>query len=189
MDGLLNSLAESELALVRETDRERIAGLDEDALMDLHTRIRRARNKYVKLYRREAAPRVAAVGGRGAARPKNQRNAQKSEVFEDALARVSRQLAAAARRSASELRAQRLTAVRRERIQGTAARRRPATAARATGQRATGQRATARTTAIRTTARATAQQSDRRPTSPAARKRQASTLATGARRQARRDAR
>ena len=72
MDGLLNSLAESELALVRETDRERIAGLDEDTLVDLHTRIRRARDKYVKLYRREAATRVA-VGGRGAARPGGER--------------------------------------------------------------------------------------------------------------------
>ena len=41
-----NSLTEAELALVRETDRDRLAGLDEDALAELHDRIRRARTKY-----------------------------------------------------------------------------------------------------------------------------------------------
>ena len=107
MNALLNSLTESELMLIRETERDQMAGLDEDALVDLHTRIRRARNKYVKLYRREASSRVTEFSSRGVARPKNRRNAGKAELFEDALSRVSRELAAAARRSAAELRTDR----------------------------------------------------------------------------------
>ncbi|GAA4703720.1 hypothetical protein [Phytohabitans rumicis] len=165
MNALLNSLTEAELAVVRETDRERLAELDEDALVELHTRVRRTRNKYVKLYRRQASTRVAEVGARGKARPKNRRSAQKAEVFEDALARVSRALATAARRSAAELRAERIAAAREQR--GTA----PRPAARPRSETVAPQR------------------TDLSPMSPALRKRQASTLAKGARRQARRDTR
>jgi hypothetical protein len=114
-NGLINSLTEAESALVRETQPARISGLDEDALVDLHQRVRRARNKYVTLYRREASARVSNLGGRGFARPKNRRNAGKAEVFEDALSRVSRRLAAAARQSANTLRAERLAAARADR--------------------------------------------------------------------------
>ena len=70
MNPLLGTLREGELDLVRETEPERMQRLDEDALLDLHTRVRRARTKYVKLYRREASARVPSVGGRGLARPK-----------------------------------------------------------------------------------------------------------------------
>ncbi len=114
MIALLNSLTETELALVRETERDQLAALDEDALVDLHGRVRRARGKYVKLYRRQASVQVIESGGRGKARPKNLRNAQKAEVFEDALARVSRHLATVARASAAALKADRLAAARRE---------------------------------------------------------------------------
>ena len=110
MDALLNSLTEAESTLVRETKLSKLKELDEDGLVELHQRIRRARNKYVKLYRREASAKVAEKGGRGIARPKNTRNAGKAEVFEDALARVSRRLAAAARASAAVLKAERLAA-------------------------------------------------------------------------------
>jgi hypothetical protein len=176
MNALLNSLTEAELMLIRETEREQMAGLDEDALVDLHTRIRRARNKYVKLYRREASSRVGEFSSRGVARPKNRRNAGKAELFEDALSRVSRELSAAARRSAAELRAERIDAARREPATGPS---RPTRAARRpTGGRGSGTRGTARS-----------RTSDRSPTSPALRKRQASTLAKGARRQAKRDSR
>jgi hypothetical protein len=68
----------------------------------------------VKLYHREASARVSQFSSRGVARPKNQRNAGKAELFEDALSRVSRTLAAAARRSAAELRAERIDAARRD---------------------------------------------------------------------------
>jgi|GEM_PF-4005902 len=56
MNALLNSLTEAELMLIRGTERDQLAGLDEDALVGLHTRIRRAR-------------------------PKNRRNAGKAELL------------------------------------------------------------------------------------------------------------
>ncbi len=167
MNALLNSLTEAEFLLVRETAPDQLAGLDEDALVELHTRIRRARDKYSKSYRRAAAAKVSTYGGRGRAAPKNTRNAQKAEVFEDALARVSRSLAAAARRSATELKAERIEAARAERNLApprSALRSGPAVAA--------------------------AQRSQRPPAStPAMRKRHAGTKAVGARRQAKKDSR
>src|SRR4051794_7449644 len=89
-----------------------MAELDEDALLDLHTRGRRARTKYVKLYRRQAAARVDDLGGRGFARPKNRRNADKAEVFEETLARVSKRVDVVARAAAAELKAERLAAAK-----------------------------------------------------------------------------
>ncbi|HSK54032.1 MAG TPA: hypothetical protein VK908_02145, partial [Jiangellales bacterium] len=96
MKALMHTLNDADRDLIRETERDRMAELDEDALVDLHKRVRRARNKYVKRYRREAAGNVQDKGGRGRARPKGKHNAAKAEVFEDALSRVSRQLATAA---------------------------------------------------------------------------------------------
>jgi hypothetical protein len=55
---------------------------------------------------------VAGVGGRGLARPQNRRNADKAEVFETALARVSKQVDVVARRAAAQLKAERLAAAR-----------------------------------------------------------------------------
>jgi len=101
---VLNSLSEDERVLVMQTERGRLVELDEDELVELHTRVRRARNKYVKIYRRQAGTRVTEQGGRGNARPKNRRNSDRAEVFEFALARVSRRLGAEARRSATALR-------------------------------------------------------------------------------------
>jgi hypothetical protein len=112
MSALLGSLREDELLLVRETEPESMDELDEDALLELHTRVRRARTKYTKLYRRQAAARVADVGGRGKARPQNRRNADKAEVFEEALARVSKRVDVVARKAAAELKAERLAAAR-----------------------------------------------------------------------------
>lgn len=164
---LLNSLTEREAALVRETGPDALRELDEDALVELHLRVRRARDRQVKIYRRQAAGLVPELGGRGFARPKNTRNRGKAEVFEDALARVSRRLAAVARASAAALRAQRLADARR----ATAAAR-PDGSAPAPRSQAGGP-----------------QTDDRRPDGPGLRKRQASERAGVARRQARRDAR
>ncbi|QQQ79428.1 hypothetical protein IOD16_14080 [Saccharothrix sp. 6-C] len=74
----LSSLRDDELDLLRETEPQRMAELHEDELLQLHTRVRRARTKYVKLYRRQAGTRVEDLGGRGFARPKNRRNFDKS---------------------------------------------------------------------------------------------------------------
>lgn len=164
---LLNSLTERESALVRETGTEALRELDEDALVELHLRVRRARDRQVKIYRRQAAALVPELGARGAARPKNTRNRAKAEVFEDALARVSRRLAAAARASAAALRAERLAEARRATTSS-----RPRRAAPASPDET-----------------ADSQVHDRRPDGPGLRKRHASERAGVARRQARRDAR
>jgi hypothetical protein len=114
---VLNSMTEAERGLVAETEREALVELDEDKLLELHTRVRRARTKYVKLYRRQASARVAQHRGRGAAYAKNQRDRDKAEIFELALARVSRRVDVVAKQAAAELRAERLEAARSNRGQ------------------------------------------------------------------------
>lgn len=161
----IGSLNESERLLVAETSREALRGLDEDALVALHDRVRKARTKHVQLHRRQAA---AAVESKGARSGAPRRDASKAEIFEDALARVSTALAAAARRSAAELRAERLAAAPKQ-----AGRTAKATPAKAP--------ATAKA-AKPTAGRARAKQ-------PAERKSVAASRATGARRQATKDAR
>lgn len=105
-------LNDAEQELLRATEPKRLEKLDEDELIDLHTRIRRARTKYTKLYRRRAAAQVKADSSRGRASATNRRSAVKAEVFEDALARVSRRLARVAWVSADRLREERLAAAR-----------------------------------------------------------------------------
>lgn len=108
--GMLNA---TEQQLVRDTEPAVLAGLDEDSLAALHDRVRKARNKYSKLYRRRARAQVGSDASRARAHAQHARTAAKAEVFEDVLARVSRQLAKAARASAQELRSERLAAARR----------------------------------------------------------------------------
>jgi hypothetical protein len=158
---VMTSLSEPDLGLVRETQRARLLELDEDALLDVHRRVRRARNKHVGIYRRAATDRVEPRGGRGIARPENRRNAERAEVFEDALARVSRRLAVAARDSAAELKAERLDAARKG--------------------------GTGPTKASANSQKALVSSAQKVKKSPARKKRDASTLAAGARRQAKRD--
>ena len=107
------SLTRSEWSLVDETRRAHLATLDEDALVALHGRVRRARDKHVQLHRRGVGAAVGRKGARGAASQAPRRSASKAEIFEDALARVSAALAKAARQSAAELRAERLAAARK----------------------------------------------------------------------------
>ena len=107
---LFRMLTADEQTLVLATGPKRLDPLDEDALVELHDRVRRARTKYSKLYRRQASAQVRADAARGKARAKNANTAAKAEIFEDALARVSRRLATVARASAAELRAERLAA-------------------------------------------------------------------------------
>ncbi len=103
-------LTATQADLVRETEPKRMDKLDEDALLELHTRVRRARSKYVKLYRQTGAGRVGLKGARGHARPGNAANAAKAEVFELALARVSARVDVVARAAADDLKAERLAA-------------------------------------------------------------------------------
>ena len=161
---LLAQLNDADLMLWRETEREAMALLDEDRVSELHNRIRRARNKYTGQYRRGASARVAETGGRGKARPANARNAARAEVFEEALNRVSRRLAVLSRQSAADLRAERLAAAKANR---TVEPGRPATKEPSGGP---------------------GQAREHRQTT-GGQKRDASTRAAGARRQAGRDAR
>jgi hypothetical protein len=166
------TLTAGESSLIEETKRGALAELDEEALLDLHKRVRRARNKYVKNLRRESAARVQRKGSRGEGGRKQTRMAVKAEVFEDSLARVSRQLAVVSQRSASELRAQRLSAAR----------------AGSGGSPDAVVDAPAEPAAPVAVASA-GRRGDRALRSPASTRRVASTRSVGARRQARKDSR
>jgi hypothetical protein len=163
-------LNETEKLLIAETDRQALAALDEDAAIELETRIRRARNKYVGQYRRAASARVAEHGGRGTARPENARAAQKAEAFERALSQVSRRVAVLARESAAALRAERL-AMARAAKQGEW----PGAGEMVPRQRRDGPAAPAKRTG------------DRALRNPTSEQERAETRAVGARRQAKRD--
>ncbi len=112
MKKIRKSLSEDEYVLVRKTKKSQMTGLDEDQLIDLHSRIRRARNKYVTLYRRAARRRKAKGGRGGAAKAANVHNAARAEAFEKALSRVSARLATVSREAARELRTERLDRAR-----------------------------------------------------------------------------
>ena len=163
---VLNSMTAAERRLVAETSREATAGLDEEELLALHSRIRRARSKYVSKYRRSASRAVVKRGGRGFSYPKNQRDRDKAEVFEVALASVSRQVGAHAARAAAELKASRLAAAQSGGSGPKKASARVASLQKAAASRPRG--------AKKTTGGV---------------KKDASTRAAGARRQAKRDAR
>jgi hypothetical protein len=164
--GLLNSLTEAERLLVAGTERDALKSMDEDELLDLHQRIRRTRTKYVKNYRRTASAAVAEVGGRGKSYPRNQRDRDKAELFESVLARVSREVAVAANRASVQLRKERIEAARSAKAGVGAA----ATSAVDLPERQSG----TRPRPIKTTGGL---------------KKDASSRAAGARRQAKRDAR
>lgn len=166
---VINSLPESEWLLIRETERSALAELSEDELLDLHARIRRARTKYVTNYRRGGGARVAKAGGRGKAYGQNTRARDRAEVFEDALARVSTALSTAARRSAADLKAERIAAARATKASGDA---KPAARGKPAAKATAGKRAAKRDLVT-----------------PVSRKKTASTRAAGARRQAKRDSR
>ncbi len=109
---IVKTLTKGEQSLIMDTRPKKLEGLSEDALLDLHGRVRRGRNKYKKNERQSGAKQVKADRSRGAARKKSQGDAQRREVFEDALSRVSDRLAKAARKEATALRKQRLDAVK-----------------------------------------------------------------------------
>lgn len=171
---MLAVLTDAEHLLVAQTDKAALSRMDEDALAELHDRIRRARNKTVGQYRRGGSAKVKGVGGRGKASQQNQRARDKAEVFEVALAAVSTALAAAARRSAADLKAERLAAARSTAVPKKAT---STTAKRAASPSRAKPAAPARTTS-----------GSKRP-APSQAKKNSHTQAVGARRQAKRDGR
>lgn len=171
---MLAVLNDSERLLVTQTDRAALEALDEDEVIALHARIRQQRNKYVSQYRRTASARVVDRGARGEARPKNQRAAAKAEAFEEALSRVSRRLGVLSRQAAAQLRAERLAAARVS--SGSSVR--PTKGATPNGVASRPRRTVT-----------DSPRGDRALRSPVSMKNTASTKATGARRQAKRDSR
>lgn len=105
-------LNDSEKELILAVRPKELRKLDEDELIDLHKRVRRARNKYSKLYRRRASEHVGRDRTRAKASKRSHRVAAKAEIFEDALAKVSRRLGRVARENADALREERLAAAR-----------------------------------------------------------------------------
>ncbi len=162
-----NVLSEADKKLVLEAEPKRLKALDEDQLIDLHARVRRARNRHVKLYRREAGAQVSTDRARALASKKSRRNAARAEVFEETLARVSRRLSAEARASADALRAERLEQARSAKARSSKGAKRTAGSGKASGSGRTARKAV----------------------SPATKKERASTKAAGKRRQAKRDSR
>jgi hypothetical protein len=120
MDDYLWVLSRSEKDLIREIETDRLALLDEDELLSLHKRVRRARNKHTTNYRRKAAARVEKAGARGVAHPGGAKSRLRAEAFEVALARVSRTLATRAQAEAKVLKAARLEAAKAGRGTGPA---------------------------------------------------------------------
>ncbi|WP_328356999.1 hypothetical protein OG976_01625 [Mycobacterium sp. NBC_00419] len=86
------NLTAEENTLIGKSHPEALARLDEKALKDLLSQLRRARDKNFSLLRREGAARVEAESARGAAQPANEKRSEKVEVFDEALARVQDRL-------------------------------------------------------------------------------------------------
>jgi hypothetical protein len=163
-------LTEAERLMVDETDRDALNLLDEDGAIELETRIRRARNKYVGQYRRSASAAVPEQGGRGKARPKNARALAKAEAFERSLSSVSHRVSVLASKSAAQLRTQRLAAAKGAKQDDW-----PGAGERVPGQRRQGPEVTPEPAG------------ERALRNPASEKQRAGIMAGGARRQAKRD--
>jgi hypothetical protein len=118
MDDGLWVLKDAELDLIRELEPERLAELDEEGLLALHKRVRKARNKHVTRYRRKAAERIEESGGRGAAAPSSDKARLRAAVFEEALSQVSAELARVAHEEAEALKDERIARAREGRGTG-----------------------------------------------------------------------
>ena len=110
----LSLFSDKEQTLLVATEPKRLKEMSEDQLDELLTLVRRARTKYTKLYRRQSSTSVQSAGKRSASGSSNQRTLRKAEIFEDALARVSRALSAAARAQRDALKAERIAMARGE---------------------------------------------------------------------------
>ena len=101
-----------EQELLVATRTEDLKKMGEDDLADLLLIVRRARNKYSGLHRRQSTATAKSAGKRKAASTSNQRTLRKAEILEDALSRVSLYLSRAARASANECKRERIKAAR-----------------------------------------------------------------------------
>lgn len=86
------NLTPQESSLIGESHPEALTRMDYQALKDLQSRLRQAREKNFSLLRRRGAARVAAEGARGSAQPASEKRGEKVEIFDEALVRVSERL-------------------------------------------------------------------------------------------------
>lgn len=86
------NLTPQENSLIGQSHPDALARMDEKSLKELQSRLRQAREKNFSLLRRQGAARVEAEGARGAAQPANEKRGEKVEIFDEALARVTRRL-------------------------------------------------------------------------------------------------
>lgn len=171
---LLAMLNDTEQELLRAVEPKRLRKLDEDELIDLHTRVRRARTKYTKLYRRRAAAQVGEKAARSGASTAGARTRRKAEGFEAALSVVSARLAEVAQRQSDELREDRLAAAKGSR----------SGAAKKASKERSGAKGRAKRSA--STATSSRRRGDAELKSPARKRKVASQRATKARRSAKR---
>lgn len=98
----------AEQTLLVETEPDRLAELNEDDLVALLSRVRRGRNKYSDLHRRQGASAVRSSGKRYAATTSNERTLRKAEIFDDAVSRVARYVSRTARANSNDVKEARL---------------------------------------------------------------------------------
>lgn len=118
MEDLIGIRKDRELDSIHEVEAKRLELLDEGEFLVLHKRVRRARKKHTKNYRRRASAGVVEEEARGTARPRHGKAAQRAEVLEEALARVSQRLAVVAQETYESLKAERLEGARSGRSSG-----------------------------------------------------------------------
>ncbi|MGI9603657.1 MAG: hypothetical protein ACR2QE_17365 [Acidimicrobiales bacterium] len=116
----LSLFTSKEQEMLVATEPRRLDKLSEDELVALLGRVRRARNKYSDLHRRQGANAVRTAGKRYASTTSNTRTVRKAEILEDAVSRVARYVSRAARRSADAIKDERLAAARKARSKGKA---------------------------------------------------------------------
>ena len=123
-----------EQKLLLETESAKLEKLSEDQLVDLLGRVRRARNKYSDLHRRQGAKTVKKTGSRAATSKANQRTQKQGELFEGAVSRVARFVSREARAHANQIKAERIAASKRGRAKKKApAKRKPKSKKRPAG--------------------------------------------------------
>ena len=88
------NLTKDESALVEQAESA-VASLDAEQLREVVPRLRRAKDKYTQLHRRQGAARVAEDRSRGVAAESGQRTEGKAEVFAEVLDSVENALATA----------------------------------------------------------------------------------------------
>lgn len=103
-------LTADEAKLIEQTS---VAALDKknlDEVGAIYDRVRKGRDKYRGLHRRQASSQVGKDHARGTGANKNIGSASKYEIYEEALGRVSKREAELAKQNAGDLKKERLIA-------------------------------------------------------------------------------